>query len=563
MALGPRTQQTAGAYVGHHVLELLQQAVHVIGWPGGYDLVENFVDPPKPTIAELGEFLLEFLAGLFQRGAHDRHATPFDRQRRAWFAPTISTMVPLVAGVDSSTGSTKVEIREVASGVVVASGSAPHPATTPPKSEQHPDVWWSAFEQAWSEAGSPSVDAISVAGQQHGMVVLGHDGLPLRPAKLWNDTESAPDAVRLIAQGGGPQAWAARCGSVPVAAFTITKLGWLARNEPGVFRRINRVLLPHDWLTHRLTGDFTTDRGDASGTGYWSAASGEYCWDLLQLVDAEADWQKMVPRVLGPTEIAGEWRGATVAAGTGDNMAAAMGSGLRPGDVAISLGTSGTVYSVTQAATADPSGAVAGFADATGHFLPLVCTLNATKVTDAVRRLLGVDHAAFDAMALAAAMGADGLTLLPYLDGERTPNRPDARGVLSGLRSDVSREQLARAAVEGVICGLLDGLDALGALAPVENGRIVLVGGGARSSASQQILADLTGRVVHVPTEQEHVAAGACVQAAATLTGTDAVSVATRWRLGKGSEVRPSAAVSDQARQAVRDRYAERRHAEG
>lgn len=471
-------------------------------------------------------------------------------------------MGPLIAGIDSSTGSTKVEIREVESGRVVASGSSPHPTTTPPKSEQPPDAWWFALEQAWSHAGSPAVGAMSVAGQQHGMVVMGDDGQPLRPAKLWNDTESAPDAARLVADGGGPKAWAARCGSVPVAAFTITKLAWLARNEPEIFSRIATVMLPHDWLTHRLTGNFTTDRGDASGTGYWSAASGEYCLDLLRLVDAKADWPNMVPRVLGPTEVAGEWRGAMVAAGTGDNMAAAMGCGLRPGDVAISLGTSGTVYAVTDVATADPSGAVAGFADATGHFLPLVCTLNATKVTDAVRRLLGVDHATFDAMALGSELGAGRLTLLPYLDGERTPNLPDARGVLAGLRTDVTREQLARAAVEGVICGLLDGLDALGALAPVNDGRIVLVGGGARSAASQQILADLTGRVVHVPAAQEHVAAGACVQAAATLSGDDAVTVAARWQLGHGAEVQPSATVSARDRQIVRDRYAQRREME-
>ena len=283
-----------------------------------------------------------------------------------------------------------------------------------------------------------------------------------------------------------------------VASFTITKLAWLRRCEPESFARLAHVVLPHDWLTFRLTGSLTTDRGDASGTGYWSAASGTYRFDLLDLVDDSRDWSTAVPTVLGPGDAAGEWRGAAVGPGTGDNMAGALGVGLRSGDVAVSIGTSGTVYSVCEAPVADPSGYVAGFADATGRHLPLVCTLNATKVSDAVARLLGVDHAAFDELVLAAAPGAGGLTLLPYLDGERTPDRPTATGVLSGIRSDVSRGQLARAAVEGVVCGLLDGLDALAAYAPAD-GRLILVGGGAGSRAYRQVLADLSGRAVLVP----------------------------------------------------------------
>lgn len=471
--------------------------------------------------------------------------------------------MPLVAGVDSSTGSTKVEIREADTGVLIASGSAPHPATTPPRSEQDPAAWWLAFEAAWAQAGSPRVAAISVAGQQHGMVVLDGDGEVLRPAKLWNDTESASDADALVAaMPGGASGWAAACGSVPVAAFTVTKLAWLCRHEPEVWRRVAHVLLPHDWLTHRLTGRFTTDRGDASGTGYWSAAEASYRADLLALVDGSKDWGDVLPTVLSPLDVAGTWHGANVAAGTGDNMAAALGAGLRPGDVALSLGTSGTVYSVSETPTADPSGAVAGFADATGRFLPLVCTLNATKVTDAVRRLLGVDLAVFNELALASEAGAGGLTLLPYLDGERTPNRPNATGVLDGLRSDVTREQLARASVEGVICGLLDGLDALGRFAPVTTGRLVLVGGGARSAAFRHVLADLTGRAVHVPSASEHVAAGACVQAAAVLDQEDPTAIATRWSLGDGIEVTPSSAANQEIASEIRARYDRRRDAE-
>lgn len=458
----------------------------------------------------------------------------------------------LVAGIDSSTGSTKVEVRDLDTGSIVGRGAAPHPPTSPPRSEQDPEAWWTAFDVAWAEAGAPAVAAISVAGQQHGMVVLDEQRRVLRPAKLWNDTESAPDAGWLLGQlPGGPAAWVAACGLVPVASFTITKLSWLHRAEPDTWARVAHVVLPHDWLTWRLTGNLVTDRGDASGTGYWSPSTGTYRLDLLAIVDGERDWASALPTVLGPLDRAGEWNGASVAVGTGDNMGAALGVGLRVGDVAISLGTSGTVFSVSDVPTADESGLVAGFADATGRFLPLVCTLNATKVTEAVRRLLGVDHEQFDALALAARPGSGGLVLLPYLDGERTPNRPDATGVLAGLHSDVTREALARAAVEGVVCGLLDGLDALSAVAPTD-GRLILVGGGARSAAFRQVVADLTGRSVLVPHDAEHVAAGACIQAAAASTGTEPADVAEAWGLGTGTEVEPSptSAAADDVRAA-------------
>jgi xylulokinase len=467
--------------------------------------------------------------------------------------------MPLVAGVDSSTTATKVEVRDLDGGHVVGRGSAPHPPTQPPRSEQHPATWWAAFETAWHQAGDPVVEAISVAGQQHGMVALDEQRQVIRPAKLWNDTESADDAAWLIGRlDGGRRAWAAACGSVPVASFTITKLSWLHRSEPDAWRRLAHVVLPHDWLTFRLTGRLVTDRGDASGTGYWSAATGTYREDLLALVDSDRDWADVVPKVLGPYDPAGGWRGALVGPGTGDNMAAALGVGLRPGDVAVSIGTSGTVYSVSDQPTADPSGIVDGFADATGRHLPLVCTLNATKVIDAIRRLLGVSHEAFDELALAAPPGAGGLTLLPYFDGERTPDRPHATGVLVGLRSDVTSEQLARAAVEGVISGLLDGVDALGAFAPVD-GRLILVGGGAHSRAVPQVLADLSGRPVLVAYGDQHVAAGACVQGAAIVTDTDAAAIAEGWALDTGELVEPGPAST--ARDAVRAAYAALRDA--
>ncbi len=363
----------------------------------------------------------------------------------------------LVAGVDSSTSACKIEVRDVDTGELVASGRSPHPPTTPPRSEQHPDAWWSAFEEAAHQAdlhGANRPAAIAVGGQQHGLVVLGVHGAVLRPAKLWNDTESADDAAALV-DVLGPEAWATACGSVPVPSFTITKLAWLKRREPETFAEMARVLLPHDWLTHRLTGGFSTDRGDASGTGWWSPAEEVYREDLLALVDDSLSVDVLLPRVLGPTEAAGDWEGAVVGPGTGDNMAAALGLGMGPGDLALSLGTSGTAFMVSDAPSADPSGVVAGFADATGRYLPLVCTLNATKVTDAVARLLGVGPRELDELASAAPPGAGGLVLVPHFDGERTPNRPDAAGHLTGIRSDVSREQFARAAYEGVVCNLL------------------------------------------------------------------------------------------------------------
>jgi xylulokinase len=438
--------------------------------------------------------------------------------------------VPLVLGVDSSTQSTKVEVRDAETGALVAHGRAPHPPTTPPRSEQDPQAWWDALEAAVAQAGAPAREAvaIAVAGQQHGMVTLDAGGDVVRPAKLWNDTETAPDAAWLLQQLDA-DAWAHACGSVPVAAFTIAKLSWLHRSEPDAWSRVARVCLPHDWLTWKLTGAFVTDRGDASGTGYFSAERHHYCADLLAIVDADADWSTRLPRVLAPTETAGTTQAfgaeAVVGPGTGDNMAAALALALPVGHIAVSLGTSGTVYTVSETPTADASGAVAGVADATGRYLPLVCTLNATKVTDTVADWLGVDAAGLDALALAASPGADGLVLVPHLDGERTPNRPDATGVLAGLRSDVTREQLARAAVEGVVCNILAGADHLGA----EAAAVVLVGGGARGAAYRQVVADLSSRPVLIPDADEIVSLGAALQAAAVLSGRPFDEVADAW----------------------------------
>lgn len=470
---------------------------------------------------------------------------------------------PLIAGVDSSTQSTKVELRDQSTGTVVGFGSSAHPAVKAPRSEQDPRSWLSAFDNALIAAqqsvdgnvADATVAAVSIGGQQHGMVALDVDGQPVHPAKLWNDSESADDADWLIDHfdGGFPDA----VGSLPVAAFTVTKLSWLHRTHPEAWQKMSRVMLPHDYVTAHLTGEFTTDRGDASGTGYWSPSAGEYRWDILELIDGARDWSTHVPSVLGPLDVAGRWNAAVVAPGTGDNMAGALGVGLRPGDAVISVGTSGTVYAVSEEPTSDPSGTVAGFADATGRFLPLVCTSNAAKVLDAVRRLLDVDHAEFDRLALAAlADGTVGPTLLPYLDGERTPNRPDARGLLAGITSEITRGDLALSATSGVVCGLLDGLDAMTNHAQID-GRIVLTGGGTRSVAVQQMVAALTGRTVIISDAAEAVATGAAVQAAAVLEQVEHSVIQDRWGLGGGAPVELPEIEID--RIGIRERYAQLR----
>ena len=471
----------------------------------------------------------------------------------------------LVAGVDSSTQSTKVELRDIESGELAAVGRAAHPSAEPPRSEQDPRTWWAALVEAFAQCGPRlrDVAAVSVAGQQHGLVVLDAGGEPLRPAKLWNDTTSAPQAAALVERLGA-ETWATACGSVPVASFTVTKLAWLVEHEPHVMNRIARIALPHDYLTMRLAGRHVTDRGDASGTGWYDTAAGRYRADLLDLAGGRSgtEWVETLPEVR-PFDVAagavtasaaaatGLPEGIPVAAGTGDNMAAALGMGLRPGDIAVSLGTSGTAYAVSAEPTHDPTGSVAGFCDAAGGFLPLVCTLNATRVTDAVARWIGLDRDVLAAAALSSPPGAGGAVMVPYLDGERTPNLPEATGSLYGLGFSTARADLARAAHEGVVCALLDGIDALAAAGASVGGRLHLVGGGARSPAYRQVAADCWGAAVRVPDAEEAVATGACAQAAQHC-GLSLAEVAGAWGLGVGDDVEAAPGADPDA---VRDSY--------
>lgn len=459
--------------------------------------------------------------------------------------------MPLVAGVDTSTQSCKVVVLDADTGAPLRAGRAAHP----PGTEIDPEEWWTAFGVATERAGGlDDVDAVAVGGQQHGMVCLDEQGAVVRPALLWNDTRSAGAAGDLTAELGGPAAWAEAIGSVPVASFTVTKLRWLADKEPDNARRTAAVCLPHDWLTWRLaaTGDLDaipTDRGDASGTGYWSPRTESYHRDLLvRALGHDAT----LPTVHGPHHEVGRTGHSVLGPGSGDNAAAALGLGAGAGDVVVSIGTSGVACAVSDVPAADVSGAVAGFADATGRFLPLVATLNAARVLDAARRLLGVDHCQLSELALSAPAGADGLVLVPYLEGERTPDRPTATGSVHGLTLATSDPaHLARAAVEGLLCGLSDGIDALEAQG-AQIDRVLLIGGGAASEAVRRIAPTVFGRPVHVPSAGEYVARGAARQAAWVLAGGDAPP---GWSLD-GLEVYDGDAVP-----AVRERYAEARDA--
>ena len=438
-------------------------------------------------------------------------------------------MSVLVAGVDSSTQSCKIIIREVSSGAVVRSGRSSHPDG----SEVDPAHWWRALSEAIADAGGiDDVSAWSIAGQQHGLVALDADGEVVRDSLLWNDTRSAEAAADLTEEVGAAS-FAERTGLVPVASFTITKARWVADNEPELAQRIAAIALPHDWLTWRLRGygpagesdlgpdlsELITDRSDASGTGYFDATRGEYDRELLSLALRRDASDIVLPRVLAPAEWVTDQTGRRVAPGAGDNAGAALGMGAVTGDIGVSIGTSGTVFAISSAPVRDPSGTVAGFADAAGGYLPIVTTLNAARVLDAVSRLLGVDHAELSDLALAAEPGSAGLVLQPWFEGERTPNRPDATATLFGMTlASTTRENLARSAIEGVLCSLGEGLDAMRALG-VDAKRVLLTGGAAQSPAVQQIASEVFGVPVVVPDPGEYVAQGASVQAAWALSG--------------------------------------------
>lgn len=426
--------------------------------------------------------------------------------------------MPFVLGVDSSTQSTKALLVDAADGTVVDQRSAPHP----PGTEVDPRAWLEAYDAATAGLAERA-DAIGVAGQQHGMVALDGAGAPVRDALLWNDTRSAPQAARLVQELGGAQACAETVGSVLVASFTSTKLRWLRDEEPANATRVERVLLPHDYVSLHAAAPGAaafTDRGDASGTGYFATAKGEWRPDLAAAaLGRDVD----LPRLVEPGTVAAEAAtGGVLAGGTGDNAGAALGLGLETGDVLVSIGTSGVASAISATPVADGTGSVTGFADAAFGFLPLVATVNAAQVLDLQARWLGVDHDELARLALAAEPGAGGVTLLPYYGGERTPNRPDATGSWSGLTGRTTREDLARAAFEALLCSLADAVDLLVRATGEKPRRILMVGGATRSPAVRALAPAVLGQPVHFPPSGEYVALGAARQAAWALAGGDA-----------------------------------------
>ncbi|MFJ2211364.1 xylulokinase [Streptomyces sp. NPDC101062] len=461
---------------------------------------------------------------------------------------------PVVIGVDSSTQSTKAAFTDAATGRLLAVGRAPHRVSGEGGArESDPENWWDALREAVAaglkESGTdPSaVTGIAVAGQQHGLVVLDRGGKPLRPALLWNDTRSAPQAAALTESLGGPGAWTARTGSVPVASMTATKWQWLRENDAAVARATAAVRLPHDFLTERLSGVAATDPGDASGTCWYSTATGGYDEELLTLLGLDP---ALLPAVAatGATRVGSLTAGAAaelglpagvaVAAGTGDNMSAAIGLGFGGAGLldhpVLSLGTSGTVFAATR--TRPASIALAGFAAADGTYLPLACTLNCTLAVDKVAALLRLDRED-------AVPGGEAV-VLPYLDGERTPDLPAASGLLTGVRHDTTPQQLLGAAYEGAAVTVLRALDevlrACGldpADPAVATRPMRLVGGGAQGRMWVETVRRLSGRPLIVPAGGELVALGAAALAAGAATGQDPVAVATSWDAGGGAEL--------------------------
>ncbi|MFE7808531.1 xylulokinase [Streptomyces sp. NPDC057430] len=465
---------------------------------------------------------------------------------------------PLVIGVDSSTQSVKALVVDAETGAVRGTGRAAHTVTGEGGArESDPEQWWSALRDAvaaaLTDAGAPSscVTGIAVAGQQHGLVVLDAEGRPLRPALLWNDTRSAPQAVGLTAKLGGPDGWLARTGSVPVASMTATTWQWLRAHEPAVAASAAAVRLPHDFLTERLSGVAATDPGDASGTCWYDTSTSAYDREILALLALD---ESLLPVVApsGATRVGaltpaaaralGLPSGVAVAAGTGDNMAAAVGLGLGGAGLldhpVVSLGTSGTVFAATRTRPAAPG--LAGFAATDGTYLPLGCTLNCGLAVDRFAGLLGLDRED-------SARG-DGVVVLPYLDGERTPDLPHATGLVTGLRHTTTPRAILGAAYEGAAFTVLRALDdLLGACgldpsdAAVRDRPLLLIGGGARGRSWRDTIRRLSGRPVTVPAATELVALGAAALAASAATGEDPVALATVWGTGQGERLEPVA----------------------
>ncbi len=464
----------------------------------------------------------------------------------------------IVAGLDSSSEFTRIVVCDTDTGAVLRQGYAPHPGESEEKrNDIDPQAWLLSLGEAATGGLLEGVQAIGVSAQQHGLVPLDAEGSPVRPALYGNDKRAQIAAADLLDALGGRRAWIEAVGSVPQPGQPIAKLRWLATNEPEVARRTAMVMQPHDWLVWQLLGRparRTTDRGGASGTGYWSAATGAYRPDLVELALGH---QVALPEVIGPAEAAGTTpEGLLISAGTGETMAAALGLGLGPGDVVVSLGASGSVMAVHREALTDPSGITTSFADATGMHLPVVTTLNAVRALRGTAELLGTDLDGLSALALKSTPGSHGLVLLPYLEGERTPHLPHTAGTLAGLRREsMKAEHLARAAFEGMLCSLADAMDVLRGRG-VEVRRVFLLGAAAELPAVQAAAPGIFGAQVVVPQPADYAALGAARQAAwalGVMQGTLSPAAPPAWQ---GAAVQVFEPGEDAAvGQAVRQQY--------
>jgi xylulokinase len=435
----------------------------------------------------------------------------------------------LVAGIDSSTQACKVTVRDLETGRQLREGKASHPSDT----IVDPAVWWDALLTAVNRAGGLNdVSAISVSGQQHTPIFLDASGNVVSKSPLWNDTGSHPHMMELNNELGRDE-WIRRTGLPLTLSDTVTKLRWLRDVDPDAADRTDAVAVVHDWLTWRLMGfgpgtggidKLTTDRSEASGTAYWSGETGEYCMDLFEHAFGKS---AHLPQIFGPLDtagvtgagIAGIPAGLPIGVGSGDNAAAALSLELSEGDAVLSLGTSGVVYARTPKPVHDYAGYVCSYADATGDHLPLVATLNAARNFDLGAALLGCTHREFSDLALTAPAGSDGLTLLPYFEGERTPDLPNERASLHRASlTNFTRANFARAVIEGTLSSQVAMLDALKDCG-VRPSRLILIGGAAQSPAVRAILAQMVDVPLLVPDVDEYVTKGAAMQAAVTLTG--------------------------------------------
>lgn len=463
----------------------------------------------------------------------------------------------IVAGLDSSSAFTRIVVCDTDTGAVLRQGYAPHPVD-PKATEVDPQAWLLSLGEAAAGGLLEGVQAIGVAAQQHALIALDGQGALIRAALTGNDKRAQVAAADLTDALGGREAWAKAVGCVPQAAQAVAKLRWLARNEPETAQRTAAIVQAHDWLVWQLLGRparRTTDRGAASGTGYWSAATGFYRPDLVELALGH---HVALPEVLGPSDAAGTTpEGLLISAGTGETMAAAFGLGVGPGDAVVSLGASGSVMAVHHEALADPAGMITSFADATGRHLPVVHTSNAVRALRGTAEMLGTESLEeLSALALKSTPGASGLVLLPYLEGERTPRLPHAAGTLAGLRRESMKpEHLARAAFEGMLCSLADALDVL-RLRGVEVRRVFLLGAAAELPAVQAAAPAILGTQVVVPQPAEYAALGAARQAAWALgvsQGSLAAHTPPAWQGAAAQVFEPGEELA--VGQAVRQQY--------